>query len=96
MSNAIQFLETLGRFPLTGRQWTAAHLEGISSLPIEVDQKQALLDLDADTLNRLLGGRAKMMMQVWAPMEDTPDGDQPDDGDKDGDDDRDPSDSLRD
>lgn len=93
MSNAIQFLETLGRFPLSGRRWTADYAESISSLPIEVDQKQALLDLDADALNRLLGGRAKMMMQVWAPMEDTP-GDEPGDGDKDGDgdDDRDPSD----
>jgi len=65
-------------------------------LPIEENQKQALVDLDAEALNRLLGGRAKMMMQVWAPMEDTPDGDEPGDGDKDGDgdDDRTPSDGL--
>jgi hypothetical protein len=94
MSNAIQFLESLGRFPLAGRGFKSCYANSIALLLIEDDQKHALMDLDADALNALLGGRPKMMMQVWAPMEDAPDGDEPGDKDGDGDrdDDRDPSD----
>ena len=71
MSIAIQFLETLGRGPaLFGKH--LGYFDAVDSLDVESAQRHALLSRNHDALSGLLGGRTKMMMQVWAPAEDMP------------------------
>lgn len=65
MSNVIQFLETMGRKPLTAGEYAAI----ISMLDVGNGERQALLDRDHATLNDLLGGRPKMICFVVAPDE---------------------------
>lgn len=90
MSQAIQFLEMVGRSPV--------HLVGSGSYHSAIDalvdddaQRVALRARDGGLLGELLGGRARMVCQVC-----TPDGGEPDSvpgDDQDGDgvpDDRDP------
>jgi len=85
MSNAIQFLETLGRSGGMIPFHDKAYADAVALLEVDHMQRQALLNRDANALSGLLGGRSKMMMQVWAPQEDAPDEhsqeDEPDDSD---------------
>ncbi len=87
MPNAIQFLESMGRSPTPFNRSAQAYAEDVAALDIEDIQKQALLTLDCAALRGLLGGRTKMMMQIWAPAEDEPqhedDRPLPDDGKED-------------
>jgi hypothetical protein len=66
MSNVVQFLETLARNPnpLSTEDLSAA----ISSAGLEPAARKAILDADADALNRAVGGRATMLCFV-APAE---------------------------
>lgn len=68
MSVAIRFLEMLGGGPALGVQ-SGRYAKHVADLDIEGAQKQALLTCDHDALNGLLGARAQMMLQVWAPDE---------------------------
>jgi hypothetical protein len=67
MSNAIQFLETLGREPVCRSILSTDHEASIAALSLDQAQRDALLDRDHGKLSQLLGGRAKMMLQIWAP-----------------------------
>lgn len=83
MSNAIQFLETLGRRSALIDSSVHAYAETIASLEIGDAQKIALLDRDHARLSDLLSDRTQMLCLIC-----TPDDEQeaiPDDGDKDGD-----------
>jgi len=68
MSNAIQFLETMGRHPL-GKSSPEAYVEAIAALDVDVVLKQALLEKNGSELSSLLGMQP-MMMLVWSPRED--------------------------
>ena len=88
MSNAIQFLDSLGSnqaFAVSESAYAAA----IASLDVADEQRQALLDRDAAALNELLSGRRVMLCMVATPdAVETPDqADEFDDngGDDDGD-----------
>lgn len=69
MSNAIRFLETLGSTPetMSGPQYAQA----VAGLEVDAELRQALLTRDPAQINRLLGGRASMML-VLAPADDQP------------------------
>ncbi len=74
MSNAIQFLESMGSKPLSASSYAAS----VALLDIEHDHRRALLDRNHSALNDLLGGRAKLMCVVFSPdEEEQPDGDEP-------------------
>lgn len=73
MSNAIQFLESLGRNPKIFGQSAEAYAVRVTKSEVDLAQQQALLERDANSLSGLLGGRERMMMQVWAPQEDEAD-----------------------
>jgi hypothetical protein len=77
MSNAIEFLESLGS---AAEPMDAAHYaRAVNGLAIDPDLRQALLERDSARINQLLGGRGSMML-VLAPAEDAP---ADDDGDED-------------
>lgn len=64
MSNVIQFLESLGNKPtLSAGEYTAS----IAALGVDDAKKQALLDRDHNSLNNLLGGRAKVRFYISTP-----------------------------
>jgi hypothetical protein len=76
MSNAIQFLESLGTRPIFASIDNDAYLSEVASIPVDPVQRQALLARDHLALSEQLGGRAQMMMQIWAPDESPQDDDQ--------------------
>ncbi len=63
MSNAIQYLENLGRNPGAQRKVAAVPPE------IESAQQQALMSGDVEGLRDLLGGRERMVCAVATPDE---------------------------
>lgn len=67
MSNVVQFLDTLGRNPQLGSE--AAYADAIAAAGIGQTAQQALLNRDADGLNRLLGGAA-VVLSFLVPAED--------------------------
>ena len=73
MSNAIQFLENLGHDPALIGQSAETYALKVAKSGVDPAQQQVLLERDANGLSGLLGGRQKMMMQVWAPQEDESD-----------------------
>lgn len=71
MSSAIGFLEGLGsKAPLPASE--GAYAAAVAGLEVNDAVRQALLGRDARTLGDLIGGRDRMMMQIWAPNEETP------------------------
>lgn len=84
MSNAIQFLETLGSRPALVMATFAGYEEAVDGLQCADGQREALRARDPVALGRALHGRAHMICAVC-----TPDDDQheavPDEDDKDGD-----------
>ena len=68
MSNAIRFLETLGRTPLSRAEYAAS----VALLDIDDAQRGALLRRDPAALSDLLGGRRKLMFAILAPEEAPP------------------------
>jgi hypothetical protein len=84
MSNAIQFLESLGASPASASRDPDAYARALSEVDVDEAQHRALIGRDADALARLLEGRAQMLCMVS-----TPDGgetqDEPDKSDEDGD-----------
>jgi hypothetical protein len=65
VNNAIRFLEHAGRIRLSPAEYAA----NLSSFDLEKKQRQALLDMDAGTLNELLGGRPQVLFAILAPEE---------------------------
>lgn len=82
MSNAIQFLESLGASPASVCRDADAYARALSTVDVDEAQHQALVGRDADALARLLEGREHMLCMVA-----TPDGgetqDEPDKSDED-------------
>lgn len=64
MSNAIQFLETLGSKPMLS---PADYAATVAALDLDAAQQQALLQRDHEVLNDLLGGRTLMAMFIATP-----------------------------
>ena len=77
MSNAIQFLDSMGSKQLTAGEYAAA----VAELEVDEAQRQALLDRDHAALNVLLDGRAKLLFAICTPDDDQPER-SPDDGDE--------------
>lgn len=85
MSNLIQFLETLGSNAAASRMSAQDYAAAVAALEADEPSRQALLDRDADALNRSLGGRSKMMMSILVTPEDDEEkrkDEQPDDGEE--------------
>lgn len=76
MSNAIQFLESLGQRPAYAPANGDEYASEVAAIEADAAQKQALLDRDRLSLSKQLGGRVEMMMQIWAPDE-SPQDDEP-------------------
>ena len=66
MSNAIQFLASIGRKPLSPLEYETA----VNAQVTDSRQARALLDRDEARLNELLGGARKMVCAVLAADED--------------------------
>lgn len=75
MSNVVQFLEALARNPkpLSAEDVAAAVL----GAGLDPDVQQAMLDRDANSLNRVLGGRATMLCFIAPAENDEPQKDEP-------------------
>jgi hypothetical protein len=84
MSNAIQFLESLGRNPALIQRPIEFYMEAVAALEVDEAQRQALLSKDHVALNSLLDGRVRMLCAVCAPDDNEQDS-VPDSGDGDGD-----------
>jgi hypothetical protein len=65
LSNVIQFLEAMGRSPVS----TAEYAASVAALNIDATQQQALLSRDHAALSGLLDGRKKMYFMVVAADE---------------------------
>ena len=72
MSNAIRFLESLAQDPAFARLSESQRQDLLDQLDVAPAQRDALRAGDAESLSRLLGGRARMMCLIIAP------GDEPD------------------
>lgn len=72
MSSAIQFLEGMGRGASLFAKAGEDYPRSVDQLEVDDHVRAALIDRDAQALARLIGGRGRMMMQVWAPQEDQP------------------------
>lgn len=70
MSNVVQFLEALARnpTPMSAAEFSAT----VTGADLKLAEQQALLERDPETLNRLLGGRAKMMCAIVPAENDDP------------------------
>ena len=66
MTNAIGFLEHMGRMSPSPTQYAA----GVASLKIDARQRRALLDRDQDALTALLAGRKELRCAIFAADED--------------------------
>ena len=61
----VQFLETLGAAP---KQLSAANYSrAVEALGLDETAREALLARDADSINRVLGGRMEMCCLVVTP-----------------------------
>lgn len=65
MSNVIQFLESMGRSPLSATEYAAS----VASFDINEGQKRALLDRDHAALSEQMGGAKKMVFAIMAADE---------------------------
>lgn len=80
MSNAIQFLQSMGSDSALARTSVVDYAAAVAALDIDDAQQRALLDRDQAALSGLLGGRARMIFAVMAPDDvpvDAPDREQP-------------------
>lgn len=67
MSNAIQFLESLGRNPALGQPSAESYAASIAALDIDTTQRRTLLDRDVHALGALVGARDKMFCLILTP-----------------------------
>ena len=69
MSNAIQFLESMGANAAMARMAAVEFEAAIDSLDVDADAKLALKRRDVAALNRLLDGRPIMLCAIAAPRD---------------------------
>lgn len=67
MSNAIQFLESLGASPASVCRDADAYARALSEVDVDEAQQQALIGRDVDALARLLDGRSQMLCMIVTP-----------------------------
>lgn len=67
MSNAIQFLETLGASPASSSRDTDAYAQALAAVDIDEAQHRALIGRDAGALARILDGRSQMLCMIVTP-----------------------------
>ncbi len=67
MSNAIQFLETLGCRPANAAWNTTGYDDAVAMAGVDEQQREALLARDAQMLSRLLDGRPQIFCLVATP-----------------------------
>lgn len=67
MSDAIQFLESMGGNARLARMPAGAYEAAIAALDVDDVQQMALLDRDQGALNGLLGGRLSMVFAIMTP-----------------------------
>lgn len=81
MSNVVQFLEALARNPkpLSAEDFAAA----VVNAELDSASQQALLDRNAEALNRAIGGRLSMMCMIVPAENDEPQQDEDRDGEED-------------
>jgi hypothetical protein len=84
MSNAIQFLEELGRSPSCSPLLAEQYLATVSELAVDDEQRLALQHRDHSALSTLLDGRVGMFCVICTPDEESEPESLPDD-DGDGD-----------
>lgn len=65
MTSVVRFLEGIARVGMPHADYDAA----VAALPIDEQQRSALLQRDSAALNDLLGGRPTMFFGVLAPEE---------------------------
>ncbi len=70
MSNAIQFLETMGTDASRGRLSAAEYADAVAKLDADESQRRALMERDHAELNALLSGRETVMGYVATPNDD--------------------------
>lgn len=67
MSNAIQFLESLGASPASASRDAEAYVRALSVVDVDEAQHRALIGRDADALAKLLDGRSQMLCMIVTP-----------------------------
>jgi hypothetical protein len=75
MSDAIRFLETLGRDSRLAHLSPEAYAALVANLDVEADARDALLQRDSAQLSQRLGGRTKVLFALL-PADDDQQGDQ--------------------
>lgn len=84
MSQAIQFLEVLGRSPVPFVGQPDSYAAAVLALDVDEPQRAALLGRDSGALGGLLDGRVRMICVVCTPDGAEPESVPGDDGDGDG------------
>src|SRR3546814_17832212 len=85
MTNAIQFLEALGRSPVLAGDPFLACPDAVEALEVSEAERMALRDRDHAALNKLLDGRVRVMCLINTPDDGSEHEAVPDEGDRDGD-----------
>src|SRR3546814_7950237 len=85
MTNAIQFLEALGRSPVLAGDPFLACPDAVEALEVSEAERMALRDRDHAALNKLLDGRVRVMSLINTPDDGSEHEAVPDEGDGDGD-----------
>lgn len=67
MTNAIQFLESMGRNPALASLSAAGYAAAVAGLELDAQQRDALLERDPVALGALLGARPKMICSQFSP-----------------------------
>src|SRR3546814_4789591 len=85
MTNAIQFLEALGRSPVLAGDPFLACPDAVEALEVSEAERMALRDRDHAALHKLLDGRVRVMCLLNTPDDGRETEDVQEEGDKDGD-----------
>src|SRR3546814_14105513 len=80
MTNAIQFLEALGRSPVLAGDPFLACPDAVEALEVSEAERMALRDRDHAALNKLLDGRVRVMCLINKPYDGSEHGAVPDGG----------------
>lgn len=85
MTNAIEFLEALGRSPVLAGAPLQAYPDSVEALEVSDAERTALRDRDHAALNKLLDGRVRVMCLINTPDDGSEHEAVPDEGDRDDD-----------
>src|SRR3546814_19990212 len=84
MTNAIQFLEALGRSPVLAGDPFLACPDAVEALEVSEAARMALRDRDHAALNKLLDGRVRVLYLIHTPDDGSEHEAVPGEGDRDG------------